>query len=296
MLLSRKPRGGSISREALQTTFRQFAEGQWEPLIQFTRHASEVASDVMVRRRRRRAKDDTERKAARAQVYVQMGELSSGRAALDVAEVAPRSENPTRRPRRPREPIPVHLLEHVPPDQVELDEEKVRGGGGPSGMTSKHLRILLENVHDGHLVFLMGQQLAQAVAPDAATQAMRLGRLTALRKADGGIRGIVANDVVRRLVSRTITQQFSDAALAATSPFQYALSTRAGCECISHALQSLTELDSNATILSIDGIGAFDLVSRGAMLQGLANLCPTCGTHGGPEAVGGPRESVRVLG
>ena len=120
-------------------------------------------------------------------------------------------------------------------------------------------------MRDGHLFFLMGQQLAQAVAPEAATQAMRFGRLTALRKPDGGIRGIVASDVVRRLVSRTITQQFSDAALAATSPFQYALSTIAGCECISHALQSLSELDPNATILSI----------HGAMLQGLANLCPS---------------------
>ena len=50
-------------------------------------------------------------------------------------------------------------------------------------MTSEHLRILLENVRDGHLFFLMGQQLAQ-VAPEAATQAMRLGRLTALRKAE----------------------------------------------------------------------------------------------------------------
>ena len=83
MLLSRKPRGGSISREALQTRFRQFAEGLWEPLIQYARDASEVASDVMVRRRRRRARDDTERRAARAQVFVQMGELSSGRAALE---------------------------------------------------------------------------------------------------------------------------------------------------------------------------------------------------------------------
>ena len=70
-------------------------------------------------------------------------------------------------------------------------------------------------------------------------------------------------------------KQLSDAALAATSPFQYALSTRAGCECISHALQSLSELDPNATVLSNDGIGAFDLVSRGAMLQGLANVCPS---------------------
>ena len=49
MLLSRKPRGGSISREALHTIFRQFAEGLWEPLIEFARDASEVASDAMVR-------------------------------------------------------------------------------------------------------------------------------------------------------------------------------------------------------------------------------------------------------
>ena len=244
----------------MQKRFRQFAEGQWEALIQFARDVSEVASGAMVRRRRRRASDDAERRAARAHVFVQMGELSSGRAALEAAEVAPGSEetlqqlqNPVRRPPRPREPIPQHLLEHNPRDQFELDEEKFlqnvrsarRGAaGGPSGMTSEHLRILLENVRDGHAFFLMGQQ------------------------------GVVASDVVRRLVSRTITQQLNDAALAATSPFQYALSTRAGCECIAHALQSLSELDPNATILSIDGIGAFDLVSRGAMLQGLANLCP----------------------
>ena len=34
-------------------------------------------------------------------------------------------------------------------------------------MTSEHLRILLENVRDGHLFFLMVQQLAQAVVPEA---------------------------------------------------------------------------------------------------------------------------------
>ena len=31
---------------------------------------------------------------------------------------------------------------------------------------------------------------------------------------------------------------------------------------MSHALQSLTDLDESATILSVDGVGAFDLVSR----------------------------------
>ena len=82
----------------------------------------------------------------------------------------------------------------------------------------------------------------------------------------------MAGDVVRRLVSRTIAQQLSAAVETATAPHQYALSTKAGTECIPHVLQSLTELHPEATATSIDGIGAYDLISREAMLQGLARL------------------------
>ena len=59
---------------------------------------------------------------------------------------------------------------------------------------------------------------------------------------------------------------------AATSPFQYALTTKSGGECVVHAIQSLTDLDSRATVISIDGISAFDLISRAAMLDGLSNV------------------------
>ena len=47
---------------------------------------------------------------------------------------------------------------------------------------------------------------------------------------------------------------------------------QAGCECISHVLQALTELNPNATILSVDGMSAYDMMSRKAMLQGLSNV------------------------
>ena len=57
-----------------------------------------------------------------------------------------------------------------------------------------------------------------------------------------------------------------------TAPFQCALRTRAGCECASHVLQTLTDLDPTATILSLDGVGAFDFVSRNAMLKGLLTM------------------------
>ena len=96
--------------------------------------------------------------------------------------------------------------------------------------------------------------------------------MTALRKKDGGVRGIVVGEVIRRLVARTVAQQLGPAVEAATSLFQYALSTRAGCECISHVLQALSELDADATVTSIDGISACDTISRRAMLQGLERM------------------------
>ena len=63
-------------------------------------------------------------------------------------------------------------------------------------------------------------------------------RMTALTKPDGGIRGIVSGDVIRWLVARAMAQQLGPAVKSATTPHQYALSTRAGCECIAHALDS----------------------------------------------------------
>ena len=63
--------------------------------------------------------------------------------------------------------------------------------------------------------------------------------MIALQKPRGGVRGI--SDVVRRLVARTMAQNFSKAVEAATAPHQDAMSTRVG-ECVVHVLHVLTEL------------------------------------------------------
>ena len=38
---------------------------------------------------------------------------------------------------------------------------------------------------------------------------------------------------------------------------------------MAHILQVLTELDEEATVVSVDEIGTFDLISRNAMMSGL---------------------------
>ena len=51
-----------------------------------------------------------------------------------------------------------------------------------------------------------------------------------------------------------------------------AMTTRAGTECIAHSLQSLTEVDPLCTLISRDGIGAFDLISLAATLGALRDV------------------------
>ena len=49
-------------------------------------------------------------------------------------------------------------------------------------------------------------------------------------------------DIVRRLVARTIPQQLESLEIV-IAPFQHALSTRAGSECVAHVYQTLIDVD-----------------------------------------------------
>ena len=257
-------------------------------LFRSSRQSAEDASRAQWRKSRRHHEDDLERRAGRALSLVQMGELSAGRQALEGAPVAPGNretlnqlQDPVRRPPVMRDPLPAAITEFVSDRSLSLEEKKFASNlrssrkvaaAGPSGMTADHLRPLLDNEQDSHRLFRMGEKLCQALTPPSINATIRMGRLTALQKPRGSVRGIVVGDIVRRLVSRTMAQQLSKVVERCTAPYQYAMSTKAGTECIAHALQMLTELDPQATVVSIDGVGAYDTISRKAMLEALARM------------------------
>ena len=56
------------------------------------------------------------------------------------------------------------------------------------------------------------------------------------------------------------------------APFQFALSTRAGTDCVDHAIRAATDADHEATVLSIDGVGAYGHVHQSAMLSKLLEV------------------------
>ena len=169
LLLHRPPRGGKVHRS-------NFARGSWSNLLLEASVKCDDAATAHARKRRTHQVGDVQRRAARALALVQMGELSAGRQALEGAELAPGSEetlrelrNPLKRPPRARAPLPPRVLEHDPGRPFELEEDRFaqvlrssrRGAAaGPSGMTSDHLRPVLDSVGDSHLLFMMGEQLA----------------------------------------------------------------------------------------------------------------------------------------
>ena len=92
------------------------------------------------------------------------------------------------------------------------------------------------------------------------------------RKPDGGVRGIATGTSFRRLVAKTLARQFGKVVESTCAPFQFALSTRAGTDCVGHTIRAMTDADPECTVLSIDGIGAYDHILRSAFLTKLHNV------------------------
>ena len=147
--------------------FEAFNRGEWINLVA----ASELCDDKAASARRRasrRDQDNLESRSLRAEMLVFLGELSSARQALGGAELAPRNQatlnvlrDPTRRPPRARAPLPDNVMTHTH-SAFELDQHQFsrnfrsarRGAAaGPSGMTTEHLRLLLDDAHATHLFF-----------------------------------------------------------------------------------------------------------------------------------------------
>ena len=194
--------------------------------------ASATCDEQAARARHRKCHrygDDVERRVMRAERVVEFGKLSSARQALEGAAVATldKLQGERRRPQQPRQPLPPDMMTFQPEIEFQLDEKmfgknlrsSTRGvAGGPSGITTEHLRPLLDDARSTYLFFRMGEKLARAQVPGVAVAAVRSSRMTALSK----------GDVVRRLLARTIAQQLGPAVEVATAPHQHALSTWVG--------------------------------------------------------------------
>ena len=282
MLLHRAAGQARIPPAELALRCEAFARGEWVTLL----HAAARTAEAPHLAAARSAAQDVEARAHRAAALVHLGELSAAGRALTAEPLAPATDatlaelrDPVRRPPEPYGPLPSEVASYQPQEPCPFPLpaflaglRKARRGAaaGPSGATNEHLRILLDDEVDSQLLHCAAQRLAQADVPAAALAALRVGRIVALQKPDGrGVRALVVGDVLRRLVGRALAQAFALRLETACLPYQYGLSTRSGAEALPRVLRAATEVDPRATILSVDAVGAYDHVSRQAMLAAL---------------------------
>ena len=117
-------------------------------------------------------------------------------------------------------------------------------------MRSEHLRPLLDSEGDSNMFFGAAQSFARAQIPEEILAVLRVVQMTALEKPDGGIRGIVVGDVIRRLVAKTISEQFM---LKGSRPQRCLSSSRCPHEQgarAAHVVQTCTDADPRTTLSS----------------------------------------------
>ena len=279
MLLHRPPGTHHIPKSQWRARIQAFQQGDWDHLL---REAAAAAPSTTAANQH----PTDQRRAERARHLVHQGELSAARQALTAGPTAPGTastlaelRDPERRPASPYEspnnpPTAVQPTEplQLPAQTFLTCLRKTRKGAapGPSGLTADALRVVLDDEETSSFFVQVCHRVAQAQLPPSIATALGLGRMIALQKPNGRVRGLVIGDILRRTVSRAIAQHFSQHFHAACSPHQYALSTRAGTGAIVHALTTATQSNPSNTILSIDGVGAYDTISRRSMLQALA--------------------------
>ena len=99
-----------------------------------------------------------------------------------------------------------------------------------------------------------------------------LTTMTALQKPDGRVRVIATGMVFRMFVAKCLALQFAKTVESVCSPFQFALSTRAGTDCVGHIIRALTDANPALTVISINGVGACDHVHRSPVLSKLLEV------------------------
>jgi len=263
-----------------------FDEGEWQALIE--------ASHATVPRSRRRptivpdSAEDWKQRLEKAEVLVANGELSHAARLIRSNGLAPGDDDTLRqladtnlRPLDRLRPLPAEVDAYRPDVVVELDRGKFIGNlrraprglsGGLSGHRNEHMKIALEDPAALEHLCQIGQFMAEADMPDDIREVMRLGKLTAIRKNNNKVRGLNAADPFKRLVARTLAQQFASEFRTATMPHNYGLAEHGGTESIVHLLRDLTDTDPNLCITKIDGVGAFDHIYRASMLKKLHEL------------------------
>ena len=290
LLLHHTPHGGDAGARELKRRVALFDAGAWDVLLSTSRTQAERQANAAARRRQQPHPPQPEqmeeqRRIAKAMELVHAGELSHAARALSSPGMAPGTaetlaelRNPQLRPQHPRIPLPTGLEQFQPAQRIALDRHifgtvlRTSRKGLSSGMWGgryEFFKLCLENDTSFEALCEVAELLAQGRIPRRIADSLRISALTALSKPDNRVRGIAAADTLRRLVAKSLARQFQGIMRGAVAPHNFGISDRSGTDAAIHMLQYLTDALPAKVIVSVDGVGAFDNISKACIFQSL---------------------------
>ena len=117
---------------------------------------------------------------------------------------------------------------------------------GPGGCTYEMLKVCLGDTEATHLLFHAPEELDRAKAPEPVTRAFMTDTVAALRKPDGGVRGIEKGTSCRRPVTKTLARQFGKVAEAVCANLPVRRVNQGRRYCVGYAMRAMTDADQSA--------------------------------------------------
>lgn len=184
MLLYRQQGENKIAVEELHRRVTALAAGHHQQLLD---EAAAAATRNNSPTSRKKARDELQARAERAAALAQLGELSAASSALTAPPLAPANattvealRDPDRRPPTRQAPLPEACAApplHLNQTRLVANLRNARRGAaaGPSGTTTEHLRVLLDDEECAQLLCDAAQCVASGDIPQDILRGLRLG-------------------------------------------------------------------------------------------------------------------------
>ena len=173
--------------------------------------------------------------------------------------------------------------------QIQLSQSEVRKtimllrngtSAGPCGFKPGHLKACISTAalarrdHTLAAITRLVNQVAAGRVPEPIRHLFSSASLFGVPKRSGGLRPVAAGSLLRRITASTIARKLKDKAAALFRPLQVGIGIKNSCESIIHSVRLLVDSNPNIAILQTDFQSAFNLCSRDAMMEGVAEHFP----------------------
>ena len=103
---------------------------------------------------------------------------------------------------------------------------------------------------------------------------LSLGRATALKKGDNGVRPLVCHEPVRRLLTRALVFASGESIQSYLGPNQFAVGVQGGCPAMACSVKKLAHRHKDLIFFKLDLVNAYNTQCREVALQNLAVPSP----------------------